>query len=131
MEKTITGYLIDVENEIAHPVTIENSLHGFYDALGVNMIEMPRRRIGYRPGLTYVIVCDEEGLYKDSPKISAIDSYASPALVGNLLIVNEGEDGEVRSLSEADIRHISRYIIMQGTRKHPQPYPMLNYCEYA
>ena len=131
---TITGYLIDVANEQARPVTVEHSLESFYKLLDCDMIEIAPRRIGFphhnRTTKIYDIICDEEGLLKDSPKISAIDNIGSPMLVGNLLIVNMGEE-DVESLTPDDIAYIEKYVELQATRKYPTPYPMLMQCEYA
>lgn len=126
----ITGYLIDVGNEKASVVTTDNSLQGFYDVLGCRLIEMPTRQIGVRDGRWYTIICDEEGLFADSPKISAIDNMGQPVLVGNLFIIKHDDMGFL-SLDEDDIQYLQRFIQLQGTRKYPNPYPMLHQCEYA
>ena len=130
----ITGYFIDVLNETAEVREVENSLHGFYDLLGCDLIEIPRRKIGvFSRKRIYSIICDEEGIY-NQPKISAIDNLGQPMLCGNLFIVKDDPDpesGDLASLTADDIRYIKRFILKQGTHKYPRPYPMLHQCEYA
>ena len=131
MNEKITGMLIDVANEKASVVTIDRDLHAYYDILGCSLIDMPTRRIGGRKGRCYTIICDEEGLFAEQPKISAIDNLGQPMLVGNLFIINVNDKGETISLSDDDIKYLERFIQLQGTRKYPRPYPMLHQCEYA
>lgn len=131
MNEKITGMLIDVANEKASVSTIDNELHAFYDILGCSLIEMPTRRIGGRKGRCYTIICDEEGLFAEQPKISAIDNMGQPMLVGNLFIVKVNDEGETISLGPDDIKYLERFIQLQGTRKYPRPYPMLHQVEYA
>ena len=129
--KKITGYLIDVANEKASVATIDHELQGFYDILGCRLVEMPTRWIGVRKGRPYVIICDEEGLYADAPKVSAIDNMGQVMLVGNLFIVKAGMEGELDSLDEDDIKYLERFIQPESTRMFPNAYPMLHQCEYA
>lgn len=132
MNEKITGLLIDVENETASVKTIDNTLDAFYDALNCNLVEMPTRKIGVRNGRYYTIICDEEGLFTEQPKISAIDNMGQPMLVGNLFLVkNDSDDGELKGLDEADIMYLKRFVMLQGTRNYPKPYPMLHQCEYC
>lgn len=79
---TITGYLIDVKNETHGPRTIKKGLKEYYALIGCRLIEMPTRQIGANRGRfhgrRYTIICDEEGLFADQPKISAIDNLGRP-----------------------------------------------------
>jgi len=124
----MTAYLIDVENEAAGPVEISNSLEGFYAALHCDMIEIIERGIGgIRKHPRYTIVCDEEGLLRDDPKISAIDDLGRAQLVGSLLICKTDPDdpSELAGLTQKDVRYIAQYVQRMSTRKRPRPYPML------
>lgn len=132
---TITGYLIDVKNETHGPRTIKKGLKEYYALIGCRLIEMPTRQIGANRGRfhgrRYTIICDEEGLFADQPKISAINNLGEPQLVGNLFIIKTTEDGDAVSLDKDDIKYIQRFVLLQGTRNFPRPYPMLHQCEYA
>lgn len=129
--KKITGMLIDVANEKASVVTIDHELQSFYDILGCRLVEMPTRRIGVRKGRNFTIICDEEGLFVDYPKISAIDNMGQVMLVGNLFIVKPDGEGDILSLDEDDIKYLERFIQPESTRMFPNAYPMLHQCEYA
>lgn len=128
--KKITGYLIDVAHETASVATIDHELQSFYDILGCRLVEMPTRWIGKRNGRPYVIICDEEGMFADAPKVSAIDNMGQVMLVGNLFIVKAGLEGELDSLDEDDIKYLERFISPESTRMFRSPYPMLHQCEY-
>lgn len=126
--KKITGLLIDVMNERVSVETIPDSLAGYYKVLACEMIEILPMRIARR---NYTIVCDEEALLKDVRKISAINDFGQAVLVGNLFVVSETEDGELRSLTQDDIVQIRSHVCMQGTHKYPTPYPMLHQVSHA
>lgn len=123
----ITGYLVDVEHNIAAPVTIEKSLDSYYGILNCDCIDITTRQIGNRE---YDIICDDEGLFKDDPKISAIDSEGNAMLCGNLFIVKFDGIEDETSLDPDDIAHIEEYIRAIATKRYPIPYPMLTCCEY-
>ena len=131
----ITGYLIDVQNETHGPRTIEKSLQGYYKTIGCRLISMPEHQIGVNRGRfhgkRFTIICDDEALFVDQPKISAIDNLGQPMLCGNLFIVKTDDQGDTVSLDPADIKYLEQFVLLQGTRKFPRPYPILHQCEYA
>lgn len=129
--RQITGFLIDVQKETAEAVTVNHDLHSFYDIIGCRLIDMPTRRIGVRNGRCYTIICDDEGLFAEVPKISAIDSMGQTQLIGNLFIVKPDGMGDITSLDEDDIKYLKRFIQLESTRMFPRPYPMLHQVEYA
>ena len=127
----ITGYLIDVEHETARVATLEKSLSGYYRALNCRCIDITPRRIGdLTAARNYEIICDDEGLLRDAPRISAVDACGNPMLCGNLFIVKFDGCDDVTSLDADDIAHLERFIRPQATVNHPEPYPMLHQCEY-
>lgn len=133
MEK-ITGILIDVVNETAKVTTIDKCLDAYYRILNCDCIDIVRRRIGAnkrRAAHYYEIVCDDEALLKEDPKISAIDDLGRPMLCGNLFITKFDGVDDIASLEPADILRLREFILPQMTRNHPKPYPMLHQCEYA
>lgn len=128
--KKITGLLIDVHNGKSCTATVDDNLHAYYELIQTDLIDIQTRAIGYHKKKPYAIVCDDEGLLKSEPKISAIDSVGKVMFVGNLFVVKNGEDGELASLEQKDIDYLSRFIQMQGTARFPDPYPMLHQVEY-
>lgn len=130
MSKYITGILIDVYNRTVINKTIVDELESYYDMLDCSTIDMQDRMIGIENGRQYTIVCDDEGLLKDNPKISALDDMGRPMFVGNLFIVNVDKEGNVVSLNYEDILYIEQFIQRRSTYRHPDPYPMLHQVEY-
>jgi len=61
MNKNITGILINPQEGIAAPVTMEDSLNAYYTALDCSCIDIVDRTIG-RSKKRFSIVCDDEGL---------------------------------------------------------------------
>lgn len=128
-KKLLRGVLVDVEKETVSVVEIPDELDEFYRILNCSCIDIVLRRIGGRK--RYNIVCDDEGLYKDPQKISAIDNMGQAQLVGNLFIVGgTDQDGNLLSLWDSDIMWILDKVIKIETRKFPAGYPMLTQCEY-
>lgn len=92
---------------------------------------MTERCIGVLHGRRFTIICDDEALCADHPKISAIDNMGNAQLCGNLFLVKFDGAEDVESLSPDDIAYLNRFVLLQGTCRHPKPYPMLHQCEYA
>ena len=99
----ITGIFVNAEKGTFTTRKIEAELQSYYDLLDVSTIDIVTRKIG---GKSYEIICDDEALLKDAPIVSMIDSKYRPMLFGNLFVVNYGGDGELASLTPADVRRI-------------------------
>lgn len=110
--KTVTGILIDTVNK-KESIHILNSdtLQGYYEALDCNTFDIATRKIGSK---YYDIFCDDEGLFKDSPIVSAISLNGEPMLVGNLFITRTNKEGETISLTQDEINEIESNIIYLG-----------------
>ena len=75
------------------------------------------------------MIVDDEGLLKDSPKISAVSETGKPMLVGNLLLVSADGGENFASLTPDDISLIEKHIHLIATAQNPFPYPALcNIC---
>ena len=121
-------YLIDVINEKAEVVEAEDKLEDFYRLLNCSVIDIVRRKVG---GRFYDIICDDNGLFAENPKISAIDDFGNVMFVGNLLITGlPDEEGELTSLTDGDIAYISKRVDNMSTRLYPAGYMMLTQCNY-
>lgn len=126
--KILRGVLVDVENEKISVVEIPDELDEFYKILNCSCIDIVRRKIGRK---RFEIVCDDEGTFKETPKISAIDNLGNVQLVGNLFIVgSEVIDGNLTSIPADDVSYVLSKIQRMGTNKFPAGYPMLTQCEY-
>lgn len=118
----VKGVLIDVYSSNVMVVEMQATLENYYNALQCDIIDIVNREIN---GKRFDIVCDDEGLFKENPKISAIDKNNDPMLVGNLFICNVDVTGKECSLSDSDIELIMASVKTMATRKYPNPYPML------
>lgn len=117
--RQITGVLLDVNAGTAELLTIPDTLEDLYKHLNCSCIDIVTRRIGSR---LFTIVCDDEGLLKAAPRISAFTAGGDVALVGNLLIVSYDPDSpELESLSLDD----AAYVLKHARRIPGTPWPIL------
>lgn len=129
-DKIIRGFLIDVYgdrgcNELVFHDTLEN----IYKILDVETIDVAVRKIG---NFTYDIICDDEGLLKDSLP-SAVTDKDEVQLVGNLLLVNHDEEGNFTSLTDEQIKDLGKHLVMamMAYRGDTRVYGLLKDVEYV
>lgn len=106
---------------------IDHSLKERYNLIDCRCVDMVRRQIG---GKYFIIICDDEGLLKSTPKISAIDDFGQPQLVGNLIICGIGDDEDIADLTPDETEHILNRIQKMYTRMHPNGYYILTQIDY-
>ena len=124
--KNLTGYLVDVLDDLSGPITISNTLDALYNVLNCDLIDITYLTLGEKE---FCVIVDDEGLLKDSPKISAISEAGKPMLVGNLLLVSADGGEDFASLTLDDISLIEKHIRLIATAQNPFPYPALcNIC---
>ena len=130
MKPILKMYLLDVENETASELDVLDDIHAFYRLLNCRCIDIVERTVA---GRSFTFIVDDEGLLKDNPKISALDSAEwEPMLVGNLLICHtDFESGELTALSDDDVIYLKSHIHTIPTRQYPDGYPMLLSIDYA
>lgn len=125
---TITGLLIDVHNGTVRVEKIPRDLQSYYKLLQCDLIDITPRKIKNKP---YLFVCDDEGLLKAKPLISAVDSFGHPMFVGSLFIVNDKDDDDLQDLTEKDIEYITKHIRMLKTFcAEPEMLPILHNVDY-
>ena len=98
------AFLLDAENRQTRTVEVDDTDHltEYYKLLNCEIVDITSRKIG---GKYFDIVADDEGLMKENPIVSALDTEWQPALVGNLLFCNyDPETGEEVSLTDEDIQ---------------------------
>ncbi len=128
MKKTIKAIYINVSNEDgARVIDLCPSLAEYYRLIDCDCIDIAYRKIG---GEHYDIICDDEGLLKASPKVSAIDSNFHPALVGNLIVCKPDGYGDETSLTDDDVTNILAHVLRVNTLAHPRGYKMLVGVDY-
>ena len=124
--KKLTGFLVDVMDELTGPITIDNTLESLYRILHCDLIDITYLTLGDKK---FCVIVDDEGLLKSSPKISAVSVSGRPMLVGNLMLVSADGEEDFASLAPDDIRLIEKHIRHIATVQNPYPYPALcNIC---
>ena len=121
----IRGFLIDIEKSNPYVAEIDGSLDSLYAILNCSLFDVASRKIGDQ---YFDIYCDDEGLLKCNPQLSAMSSNHEPMLVGNLFIVKHDSEGGMISLNEDEIKLIKRNLtpVFDDTGKY---YPCL-ICDY-
>lgn len=100
--------LIDV-NENKVKVVDVDGLGDYYKYIGCRCIDIVNRKIGDK---RFEIICDDEGLFVENPKTSAITQSGRPLLVGNLLIAGDTViDGELTPITANDVDYIYNFVI--------------------
>ena len=106
-DEKITAVLVDVYGTgRIKKIRIRSELEDYYRVLKCRTVDMPTRWIGGKP---FTFICDDEGLFVDGCKVSALDSDDEPALVGNLLIVAYDGGEDVRGLTDEEVRHVMQH----------------------
>lgn len=114
--------LLDVYNESVRILDVDpHDLDMFHRKLDCRCIDIVTRKVG---GVTFDIVCDDEGLFHDPQKISAADKNGQPMLVGNLMFFHH-EGAELTELSEDDCNTILENIAFASTEQFPCAYPVI------
>ena len=125
MKKKITGILINIEASTAKIVTIDDTLEAYYSALNCSCIDIVERTIG-ESEKRFTIVCDDEGLLKTTPCISAVSVFCEPMLVGNLFITDfDHSTGNLVSLSRHDLEYVLDHIVFTVSSRRSRPFPLL------
>lgn len=106
------GILIK-KNGHAEVVEFKDELNDLYRLIDCDCIDIVIRKIG---DSYYHIVCDDMGYWDDNPIVTAIDRNYRLVLVGNLLITNSNDEGELTGLSDEDISNIMESVISLKNR---------------
>lgn len=118
------GLLLDVYNDQVSEVEA-NGLESYCHLLSCRNVTFIELEIS---GKYYDVICDDEGLFVESPKISAVNELGEAMLVGNLLILGlavKRFSTHSTDLTAEDILRIQSSIRRIPTRLHPEGYQML------
>ena len=119
--------LLNVYKNEVSVIDIQPELDEYYKNLECDLIDIVQRKIG---GKWFDVMCDDEGLFNESQKISAITNMGEPIFVGNLMFFRNDGEGNLIGLEDEDVQHIKDHIQTMYTRQHPEGYQMLTQCEY-
>ena len=118
---------LDMENDDVTVVEV-NGLQDYYRLIGCDLIDIANREIR---GERFDIICDDEGLLKAEPQVSAVNGRGEAMLVDNLIICGEADaEGKETSLTEEDIIHIRQSILILPTINNPSFHHILCFTEY-
>lgn len=125
--KTMKMLYLDVQNNEVKVVEA-NGLDDYYRYIGCNTVDIVHRVIGE---LDVEIVCDDEAMFADYPKVSAIDKSGYPCLYGNLLIAGGFvTDGELTPLTDREIAYLKQHLVLVTTKQYPEPYQVFYKINY-
>ena len=121
--------LLDVVNKDVKMVEA-NGLADYYKLIGCRCIDIIHRRIG---DVEVEIVLDDEGLFVENPKPSAVSVDGTPMLFGNLLIASGRvtDDGELTELDQDEVDEIMTWCVATiSTSVYTEPYPAFVEVDY-
>ena len=119
-------FVLDVIQNEVRMVEVDEELDDFYEQLSCKVFDVAKRKVG---DVYYDIYCDDMGLLKEDPVVSAIDQDGKPMLVGNLLLANHDDHGRTTSLSLKDVENIYRHIaVLRSPEKYSGQKVLV--CEY-
>jgi hypothetical protein len=124
MGKNLTGFYVGVyEDRDFGARTIPDEVEDLQKSIDCRCFDITRRKIG---GTYYDIVCDDEGLFREAPVPSAVNSDGEVMLVGNLFICRH-KGSNLASLTDKDMARIAENLRIIVTRAGVTPVIV---CEY-
>lgn len=119
--------VLDVENNAVREAEVSEDINTIYRELGCDMFDIANRKIGDR---RFDIFCDDIGLFRDKPIVSAINANdLSPMLVGNLLFANHDSEGRTVGLTDQDVAVIRDNMAMVVSSEREDPW-MVVCCDW-
>ncbi len=88
---------------------IADKLSEYYRLIECTTIDIVVRKIA---GKAYDIICDDEGTFKENPRVTARWKDFSPALVGNLIFAHHDREGNMTGLTDDEIQSIKQASII-------------------
>lgn len=112
------AYLIDTENPTNTGIIDlfgdnetdkgQSPLPTYYELLKCRCIDIVTRKIGDK---WLDIICNDEGLYTNHPRVSVLDLKGRSMIYGNVIITNSTKDGYQRTLSDEDVQQIEGNLV--------------------
>lgn len=124
--------LLDVYRGFGAPTSVEDELNAFYEQLDCRCIDIVCLRIG---GKTFDVMCDDEGLFRENPRVSAATNNGNVLLVGNLMFFHHDDEGNLTGLDDAEIVHLMKNTGWLATMDEEGEvvggHPVITNCEYS
>ena len=105
--KKFVVMVIDTEKQKPQIVDTIGGCAEWYRLIGCDLIDIQSRSIN---GREYDFITDDEALYKQGAKVSALDKDQQPVFVGNLVICKCDDEGNETGLDKADIELLTKHI---------------------
>ena len=86
----------------------QSPLSTYYDLINCRCIDIVTRKIGDR---WLDLICDDEGLFNDHPRVSVLDLKGKPMIYGNVIITNSTKEGHQSTLTDEDIEQINDNLV--------------------
>lgn len=117
------------QNKKPEIIEFKDDLQLYYKLIQCDTIDIVMRKIN---GTYYNIICDDEGLLKENPIVSAVNNKFQPMLVGNLIIAgNTDDDGNLLGITEEQAKEIiNTQIITTITFNNGLQVNKVLICEY-
>ncbi len=109
-EEMIRVGILDAKTREFNVGEIRNDLQTFYEVIDCDTIDIAVRDVYDQ---TFDIIVDDEGLLKEDPIVTAIDTNFQPMLVGTLIFCHHDSEGNLTSISEED-EHRLRLATISG-----------------
>ena len=87
---------------------VENDLEAYYKLLNCSCITITSMNIR---GKYFDIICDDEALLKDEPRLSMVDLRGRPALFGCLLVCLHDREGNTVGITDDDVKRIKSDLV--------------------
>ena len=105
---SVTGVFVDPDGSVKEH-TVENDIHEYHRLLDCDIFDITSVRVN---GVRYDVFCDDEGLFKNNPKPSTVDTKGKVRVVGKCFFAGHDEEGDTVSLEGEDIENIMDRIRM-------------------
>lgn len=111
-------------------VKINNSdgLDEYYQHLQCDTFDITTREVD---GIVFDIFCDDEGLLKDTPVVSAVNTAFAPVLCGNLIFTHHNEFGETTGITAKEYKTLKNHLILARNTKTGKSQFVLWGIDYA
>lgn len=94
------AFNIDTLDKTAGVVNTDGSLKDMYRFCHCDCIDITHVGID---GRRFAVIVDDEGLLRYDPVMSVFSSNAGPILFGSIMIMRDGEGGELAGIDEDDV----------------------------
>jgi len=125
MDKKIKMLFLNTEEQKVEEVEVNDNIDEIRKLLGCSVVTYEKREVEHIP---YIMVALDDA--PENAIISGTDIDLNIMLVGNILITKWDAKGDFESLTEADLRILTRNILNAPTKEHPEGLKLL-ICNYS